>query len=262
MTDRPVGPRSPPGGRDRRLGPADAGRVPLLGARGRRLRPRAGRRPGGGRPAVLGVGAGRSRGRRRPPLRPALAADRGLPRPPRPARAPVPQRHAPRVLRRLGRRHGADLPRGPRGAGDARRALRPRPRRQRVEPQGARGARGDAHRRPAHLPRLRPLPRGAEPRSSPAAGGRPDQPAVRRPPGARTRSPRTSSASPAAGSASSRPTCASSSSGSCPGAARTSTRCRRSPTRRASRRRRSSSPATSRTTSCWPATRRRGSSCR
>ncbi len=151
-----------------------------MGARGGRLRAGRRRRPGGGRPPVRGVVGGRERRRGRPPLRPALSPHRGLPRAPRAARAAPPQHHPARVLRRLGRRHGPDLPGGPGGARDPGRALRPGARGQRVQPAGARGPRGRAHRGPAHLPRLRPLPRGAEPGPAPAARGRPHQPALRR----------------------------------------------------------------------------------
>ena len=119
--DRPVGPRAAPRGRDRRLGAPDARRLPLLGPHGRRLRPRAGRRPRGRRPALRRLGAGRGRRRRDPALRPALAAVRRFPRAPGPARAAAPQHHAARVLRRLGRRDGAHLPDRPRGAGRTRR---------------------------------------------------------------------------------------------------------------------------------------------
>src|SRR6185503_18317824 len=149
-----------------------------------RLRPRARRRARGRRSPLLRVAPGRTRRRADPALRAAVAAQPGVPGAPGPARAAAPQHHAARVLCGLGRRAGADLPDRARGARDSRAALRARPRRQRVQPARAGGARRGAHERTADLPRLRALPRAREPRAAPPARRRRDEPAVRRPPGA------------------------------------------------------------------------------
>ena len=111
-----MGAGAPPRRRDRRLGAADARRLPLLGPRGGRLRARARRRPRRRRAPLRRLAARRARRRGDPALRAALAAQPGVPRAPRPARAAPPQHHAARVLRGLGRRARAHLPDRARGA--------------------------------------------------------------------------------------------------------------------------------------------------
>ena len=120
----------------------------------------------GRRPCLVGVAAGR----RATDVvilhyalpSPLTAALRGAPRP---ARPPPPQHHAARVLRGLRRRRWRASARiGRRGAGQrCATHVRPRPRRQRVQPAGAGGGRLRAHGRAADLPRLRALPRAAGP---------------------------------------------------------------------------------------------------
>ncbi len=175
--DRPMGPGAAPRRRHRGLGPADAGRVPVLGPRGRRLRPRASTPTSRATAGASRSGApGRSRRRRDPPLRSALAAHRGPPRAPRAPRAAPPQHHAPRVLRRAGTtRWSASATSGARQLAEPRgptstSALA----RQRVQPaRSSRRSAFDAHRGPAHLPRLRPLPRASQPGAAAGAGRRP-----------------------------------------------------------------------------------------
>ena len=178
-----MGPRPPPRGRHRGLRPAHARRVPVLGPPRGRLRSRAGRRPRGRRPAVLGVEGRIGRRCGHPSLRAALAPHAGPQGPPGPPHPPAPQHHPSEVLPGRRPRHGADLRPGGAGAGDPGLARGPRPRGQRVEPPRARGPGLPAHRRAAHLSRLSPLPRGPEPRAPAAAGGRHHQPPVRGPPG-------------------------------------------------------------------------------
>ncbi len=199
----------------------------------------------------------RHEGRRRhPPLRAALASHRRTSRAPRPARSPPPQHHAPRVLRGLGRGDGPDLrPRARASSRSLAAHVDLGPRRQRVEPPGARGA---------GLPRAR----GCCPSTSTSAATA--RPRTRCCGGCSTTAARTSSSW-----AASPPTSATTTSirlasywkrfispdvrlllvGKLPrrGGA-TSTRCRPSSTRTASRPGRWSSPATWTTTTSWPAT--------
>ena len=231
-----MGSGAPPRRRDRRLGAPDAGRLPLLGPHRGRLRAGARRRARGRRAALRGLAAGHSRRRADPAFRAALAAQPGLPRAPRPARAAPPQHHAAAVLRGLGRRAGANLPDRARGARAARAALRPRPGGQRVQPARARGARRRPHRRAADLSRLRPLSRAREPGAAAHARRRRLEPAVRGAPRAQQAAGRPDPAGellaalPVAGRA------AGAGRQAARGADPTSTRCRRSRTRRASRR--------------------------
>ena len=176
------------------------------------------------------------------PLTPAFLEHRGR------ARAAAPQHHPPRVLRGLGRRARAHLPRRARRAGEAGAALRPRARRQRVQPARARGA---GRRATGVLPILLDFDRYREPASPvrSACWRRSRRPAVRRrlAPNKRPKDlirPRELlEALSGAGRARA-------AGGQAAAPARTSTRCRRSPTRRASRPPRWCSSGTSRTTSC------------
>ena len=156
-----------------------------LGARGRRLRARAGRGPRGRRPARGPAWRAGAAGRRRhPALRAAVAADRRPRRPPRPPRAPPPQHHArpssspagtPEMVRicALGRARAGRPARTSCTSASATASTTARSWRRRASRRTGRAA---------HLPRLRALPRAAGPGAAADPRRRAHQPAVRRPP--------------------------------------------------------------------------------
>ena len=207
-----MGARPPPRGRDRRLGAAHARGLPVLGPRGRRVGPRHRRGPRRRRPSLRRLRRGRSGpGRRRdPPLRAALAHDRGRARLPRPARCcstttSPPRSSSPPGTRRwcASARWGESRSPGCGRHVDLALADSEFSRRELEEAGFA------ADRRPPDLPGLRALPGAAEP-GAPSASSTTSAPTSSSWGGShRTSGRRTSSASPRSGSASSRRPCGS-----------------------------------------------------
>ena len=197
---------------------------------------------GDGRPYAEFASAGAGRGRRRhPPLRAALAHERGPARLPGPTSAPPPQHHAPGVLRPVGPGDGPHLRARPRAGRRACGATSTSPSPTASSAGGSsrrRGSRGRASSRSsstsrATASRRAPCSSASSTTSAPTSSSWGASP--------RTSGRRTSSASPRSGSASSRRPCAWSSWAASRAARRarafpcgrtTSTRSRPSPTRR------------------------------